>query len=277
MRSENQHERLADSGEHTQESRQQASERRSVDLNADMGESFGAWTMGCDEALMPLISSANIACGFHAGDPSTIRATVALASRYKVAIGAHPGFDDLQGFGRRNMQLSPDEVYDLVLYQSGAVRAFAQAAGSRLHHVKAHGALYNMAAKDAALSGALAHAVSDLGDGVQMYVLAGSTMEQQARAAGLQVRCEVFVDRRYMPDGSLAPRSRPDALITDAAEAVDHALCMVKSGFLIAIDGSRVPVSADSLCIHGDKPTALPFVQALRQALEREGIAVLAP
>ncbi|NBS81479.1 MAG: LamB/YcsF family protein [Betaproteobacteria bacterium] len=226
-----------------------------VDLNADMGESFGAWTMGNDAALMPLISSANIACGFHAGDPSTVRATVNLAAAQGVAIGAHPGLPDLQGFGRRTMSITPDEAYELVLYQAGALSAFAQAAGSQLHHVKAHGALYNMAAKDRALSKAMAHAVKDLGRGVKMYVLAGSLMEEEARLAGLQVRCEVFADRRYMPDGTLTPRSRPDALISDESESVAHVLRMVNQGHLIAVDGSKVPVSADTLCIHGDKAT----------------------
>ncbi|MBM3338880.1 MAG: LamB/YcsF family protein [Betaproteobacteria bacterium] len=247
-----------------------------IDLNADMGESFGAWTMGQDEALMPLISSANIACGFHAGDPSTIRATVKLAAKHGVAIGAHPGLPDLQGFGRRTMSLSPDEAYELMLYQAGAVRAFAEAAGARLHHVKAHGALYNMAAKDVGLSRAMAQAVKDLGDQVQMYVLAGSVMEKEARDAGLDVRCEVFADRRYMPDGTLTPRSRSDALITDESESVAHVLRMVKEGHLIAVDGSRVDVVADSLCIHGDKATAVPFVKALRIALKQANVEVRA-
>jgi len=249
---------------------------RVLDLNADMGESFGAWTMGCDEALMPWVSSANIACGFHAGDPSTIRATVAKAAAHQVAIGAHPGLPDLQGFGRRTMTISPDEAYEMVLYQSGAIRAFAQAIGSDLHHVKAHGALYNMAAKDRSLSQAIAQAVKDLGHGVQIYTLAGSLMEEEARLAGLEVRCEVFADRRYLPDGTLTPRGRPDALITDEAESVAHVLRMVKQGYLIAVDGTHVPVLADTLCIHGDKPTALPFVKALRQALANEHVRVCA-
>ena len=247
-----------------------------IDLNADMGESFGAWTMGNDAALMPLISSDNIDCGFHAGDPSTVRATVNLAAAQGVAIGAHPGLPDLQGFGRRTMSITPDEAYELVLYQAGALSAFAQAAGSQLHHVKAHGALYNMAAKDRALSKAMAHAVKDLGRGVKMYVLAGSLMEEEARLAGLQVRCEVFADRRYMPDGTLTPRSRPDALISDESESVAHVLRMVNQGHLIAVDGSKVPVSADTLCIHGDKATALPFVRALREALSLARVEVRA-
>ena len=246
----------------------------SIDLNADMGESFGAWQMGDDAALMPWITSANVACGFHAGDWSTIEATVGLAVKHGVAIGAHPSLPDLQGFGRRSMQVTEDEVYQMTLYQAGAVRAFAEAASSRLHHVKAHGALYNMAVKDAALSRGLVRAVKALGDGVQIYVLAGSLMETIARDAGLITRCEVFADRRYMADGTLAPRTRPDALITDESQAVTQVLRMVREGSLLAVDGSVVPVQADTVCIHGDKPTAVPFVQALRKALQQVQVQV---
>jgi UPF0271 protein len=248
----------------------------SVDLNADMGESFGAWTMGDDATLMPWITSANVACGFHAGDPATIAATVGLAVRHGVAIGAHPGLPDLQGFGRRTMQVTEQQVYEMTLYQAGAVRAFAHAAGGRLHHVKAHGALYNMAAKDAALSRGLVRAVQALGDDLRIYVLAGSTMEAVARDAGLAVRCEVFADRRYLPDGSLAPRTRPDALITDEDEAVAQVLSMVREGTLTAVDGSTVRVRADTVCIHGDKPTAVPFVRALREALAARSVTLAA-
>ena len=249
-------------------------QNKSIDLNADMGESFGAWTMGDDTALMPWVTSANVACGFHAGDPATIAATVALAIQHGVAIGAHPGLPDLQGFGRRTLQVTEEQVYQMTLYQAGAVRAFAEAAGGRLHHLKAHGALYNMAARDEALSRGLARAVKALGDGVQMYVLAGSVMETVARDAGLSVRCEVFADRRYMPDGTLAPRTRADALITDQAESVAQVLRMVREGRLVAVDGTAVTVQADTVCIHGDKPTAVPFVRALRQALASVSVAV---
>jgi 5-oxoprolinase (ATP-hydrolysing) subunit A len=253
---------------------QNESMNRSVDLNADMGESFGAWRMGDDAALMPWITSANVACGFHAGDPATIAATVALAIEHDVAIGAHPGLPDLHGFGRRTMQVSEDEVFQMTLYQAGAVRAFAEAAGGRLHHLKAHGALYNMAARDEALSRGLVRAVRALGGDVQIYVLAGSTMEAIAREAGLDVRCEVFADRRYMPDGSLAPRTRPDALITDEAESVAQVLRMVRDATVRAVDGSTVQVRADTVCIHGDKPTAVPFVRALRDALASASVQV---
>jgi UPF0271 protein len=248
--------------------------QHSIDLNADMGESFGAWHMGDDAALMPWITSANVACGFHAGDWSTIEATVALAVKHGVAIGAHPSLPDLQGFGRRSMQVTEDEVYQMTLYQAGAVRAFAEAGAGRLHHVKAHGALYNMAVKDAALSRGLVRAVKALGDEVQIYVLAGSLMETIARDAGLITRCEVFADRRYMPDGTLAPRNRPDALITDETQAVTQVLRMVQEGSLLAVDGSVVAVKADTVCIHGDKPTAVPFVKALRDVLQQAQVQV---
>jgi len=248
--------------------------QHSIDLNADMGESFGAWHMGDDAALMPWITSANVASGFHAGDWSTIEATVALAVKHGVAIGAHPSLPDLQGFGRRSMQVTEDEVYQMTLYQAGAVRAFAEAGAGRLHHVKAHGALYNMAAKDAALSRGLVRAVKALGDQVQIYVLAGSLMETIAREAGLITRCEVFADRRYMPDGTLAPRNRPDALITDESQAVTQVLRMVQEGSLLAVDGSVVAVKADTVCIHGDKPTAVPFVKALRDVLQQAQVQV---
>lgn len=250
--------------------------KTSIDLNADMGESFGTWRMGDDAGLMPWVTSANVACGFHAGDPSTIAATVALALRHGVAIGAHPSLPDLQGFGRRAMQVTEDEVYAMTLYQAGAVRAFVEAAGGVLHHVKAHGALYNMAARDVVLSRGLVHAVKALGGGVRMYVLSGSATEALARDAGLEVRCEVFADRRYMPDGTLAPRDRPDALITDEAESVGQVLRLVRDASLVAVDGSVLAVRADTVCIHGDKPTAVPFVRALRRALAAASVEVKA-
>jgi len=172
------------------------------------------------------------------------------------------------------MEVTEEQVYQMTLYQAGAVRAFAEAAGGRLHHLKAHGALYNMAAQDAALSRGLVRAVRALGDGVRMMVLTGSTMEAVARDAGLEVRCEVFADRRYLPDGTLAPRTRPDALIVDEAESVAQVLRMVREGALVALDGTVVPVRADTVCIHGDKPTAVPFVRALRTALRDAGVTV---
>jgi UPF0271 protein len=250
---------------------------RTIDLNCDMGESFGAWTMGDDAAVMPLITSANVAAGFHAGDPSTIRATVALAVEHGVAVGAHPSLPDLAGFGRRAMNVGAGEVYDLVLYQAGAVRAFAQAAGGRLHHVKPHGALYNMAAKDEALADAIAAAVRDLGDGVLLYALAGSAMVAAAGRHGVRAVGEVFADRSYRRDGSLTPRSEPGALITDENAAVAQALSMVERGTVRALDGAEVPVAAGTLCLHGDQPGAVAFARALRATFATRCIAVAAP
>jgi len=249
---------------------------KTIDLNCDMGESYGAWRMGADAAIMPLISSANIACGFHAGDPATIRATVGLAVEHGVAIGAHPSLPDLAGFGRRAMKISPQEMYDLVIYQAGAVEAFARAAGSRLHHVKCHGALYNMAADDAGLSEAMVRAAKDLG-GVMLYVLSKSKNYEKAKSMGVPVAGEVFADRGYADDGTLAPRDRPGGMIEDAGEAVKQALAMVEQGYVTSLSGRRVPVAAETLCLHGDQAGAVAFAREIRQAfLERE-IAIAAP
>lgn len=250
---------------------------KTIDLNCDMGESFGAWKMGADAAVMPFVSSANIACGFHAGDPATIRATVRLALEHGVAVGAHPSLPDLQGFGRRLMRVSPQEMYDLVLYQAGAVEAFARAAGARLHHVKCHGALYNMAANDEALSEACARAVRDLGGGVQLYALAGSRMMACAERLGVRALGEAFADRGYEDDGTLAARDRPGALIEDAPKAVAQALAMIGEGCVTSLSGRRVAVAPDTLCLHGDQPGAAAFASALRAAFKSHGIEVKAP
>ena len=250
---------------------------RTVDLNCDVGESYGAWTMGADAQVMPLVTSANIACGFHAGDPATMRRTVALAVEHGVAVGAHPSLPDLVGFGRRAMKISPQEVYDLVLYQAGALEAFARATGARLHHVKCHGALYNMAANDEALAEACAHAVRDLGGGVLLYALAGSRMAARARELGVRVVEEGFADRGYADDGTLAPRGTPGALIEDAERAVGQALAMVRDGYVTSLSGRRVPLAPETICLHGDQPGAAAFARALRTAFVREGIEVRAP
>lgn len=248
---------------------------KSIDLNCDMGESYGAWKMGADAEVMPFISSANIACGFHGGDPATIRQTVALAAGHGVAIGAHPSLPDLQGFGRRAMKISPQEMYDLVVYQAGAVEGFARAAGSRLHHVKCHGALYNMAANDEALSEAMVKAARDLG--VMLYVLSNSLNYQTAKRAGIPVFGEVFADRGYADDGTLWPRGKPGAMIEDAAKAAEQALAMVEEGYVSSVNGKRVPVAADTVCIHGDQPGAARFARELRNAFQRKGISIAAP
>jgi len=250
---------------------------RAIDLNCDMGESFGVWRMGDDRAIMPLVSSANVACGFHAGDPGTIRATVELAVEHGVAIGAHPSLPDLQGFGRRAMKMSAQEVYDLVLYQVGAVEAFARAAGARLHHVKIHGALYNMAARDVALAEAIAHATQDLGGGVMLYALAGSAMMLAAAARGVRAIGEVFADRSYQEDGTLTPRGEPGAVITDEAAAVTQALMLIEQGKVRSLSGTEVTLDAGTLCLHGDQPGAVRFATALREAFAARGIRIAAP
>ena len=250
---------------------------KKIDLNCDMGESYGAWKMGADAEVMPFITSANIACGFHAGDPATIRKTVRLAVDRGVAVGAHPSLPDLMGFGRRVMRISPQDMYDLVLYQGGAVEAFARAAGAKLHHVKCHGALYNMAAMDEGLSEAMIRAVKDLGSGVMLYALSESKSFQLAKKANLPVAGEVFADRGYSDDGTLAPRDQPGGMIEDAALSVKQVLGMIEEGYVTSLSGKRVPVSPDTLCIHGDQPGAVTFAKKLRETFKERGISVAAP
>ena len=247
-----------------------------IDLNCDMGESFGAYEMGNDEAVLAHVSSANIACGFHAGDPRTMHHTVRMALARGVAIGAHPGLPDLQGFGRRPMALSRDEAYDTVLYQIGALAGFAQAQGARLTYVKAHGALYNTAARDAGLSQAIVAAVRDYDPTMAFYGLAGSELIRAAQEAGLRTVSEVFADRTYQADGSLTPRSRPGAMIEDVKVSVAQVRRMIFEGLVRSVDGREVPVSADTLCIHGDQPGALAFVQRLRREMADWGVEVKA-
>jgi UPF0271 protein len=248
---------------------------KTIDLNCDMGESFGAWKMGADAAVMPYISSANIACGFHGGDPATIRKTVRLAVDHGVAVGAHPSLPDLMGFGRRSMKITPQEMYDLVVYQAGAVEAFARAAGAKLHHVKCHGALYNMAAVDEGLSEAMVRAAKDLG--VMLYVLSNSVTMKAAKTQNISVAGEVFADRGYSDDGTLAPRDRPGGMIEEAAASVRQALAMVEEGYVTSLSGRRVPVSADTMCLHGDQPGAVEFALSIRKAFSERGIAIAAP
>jgi UPF0271 protein len=226
---------------------------------------------------MPFISSANIACGFHAGDPATIRKTVRLALDHGVAIGAHPSLPDIQGFGRRVMKITPQEMYDLVIYQAGAVEGFARAAGSKLHHVKCHGALYNMAATDEGLSDAMARAVKDLGAGVFLYCLSGSKSLERAKQQGVKTVGEVFADRGYSDDGTLAPRDKPGGMIEDAAQSVKQALGMVEQGIVVSLSGKRILVAADTLCLHGDQPGAAKFAAELRKVFKEKGIPVAAP
>ena len=250
---------------------------RTIDLNSDMGESFGAWKMGDDDALLGSVTSANIACGFHGGDPHTMAATVKSAVRHGVAVGAHPSLPDLQGFGRREMSLSPDEAYEAVVYQIGALSGFAAAAGTSLRHVKAHGALYNMAARDRKLSDAIAHAVRDVDRSLVLYALSGSVMVEAGRDAGLQVACEVFADRSYQDDGTLTPRRMPGAMITDLQTSIEQVRRMVGEGRVRAQSGKDIEIRADTLCLHGDQPGAAEFARAVRAALEADGVRVRAP
>jgi UPF0271 protein len=250
---------------------------KKIDLNCDMGESYGAWKMGADAGVMPFITSANIACGFHAGDPATIRKTVRLAVDAGVAVGAHPSLPDLMGFGRRAMRISPQDMYDLVIYQAGAVEAFARAAGAKLHHVKCHGALYNMAATDEGLSEAMGKAVRDLGGDVKLYALSNSLMMKVAKKQNVPVFGEVFADRGYADDGTLAPRDQPGGMIEDPAASVKQVLAMIEEGYVTSLAGKRVPVAADTLCLHGDQPGAVTFAQALRKVFTEKGITVAAP
>ena len=250
---------------------------KKIDLNCDMGESYGAWKMGADAEVMPFITSANIACGFHAGDPATIRNTVRLAVDRGVAVGAHPSLPDLMGFGRRVMRISPQDMYDLIIYQAGAVEAFARVAGAKLHHVKCHGALYNMAVNDEALSEAMVRALKDLGSAVALYTLSGSKTLEIGKKAGVRVIAEVFADRGYADDGTLAPRDRPGGLIEDAAVSVKQALAMIEEGYVTSLAGKRIAVSADTLCLHGDQPGAVTFARKLRETFKERGISVAAP
>jgi len=245
-----------------------------IDLNCDMGESYGAWHMGNDDAVLKFVSSANIACGFHGGDPSTMRKTVAAALKHNVSIGAHPSLPDLVGFGRRAMQVTPQEAYDMVVYQVGALAAVAATQGTRLHHVKAHGALYNMAVKDVALSQAIARAVHDVDASLVLYGLPGSPLIDAANDLGLRAANEVFADRTYQDDGSLTPRSQPGAMIEDLDTAVAQVLRMVQDRVVRSVNGRDVPVQADTLCIHGDQPNALVFAQGLREALLKAGVEI---
>ncbi len=250
---------------------------KTIDFNSDLGESFGIFNMGQDERVLEQISSANVACGFHSGDASVMRKTVASAKAHKVAVGAHPGLPDLQGFGRRIMHTTPDEVYEWVLYQVGALSAFTRAEKTPLRHVKAHGALYNMAAKDAELSRAICQAVKEVDDSLVLFGLANSELTRAGEALGLRVAHEVFGDRSYQPDGTLTRRGTPGAMITDVNQSIEQVLSMVVDGRVKALDGSWVEVQADTLCLHGDQPGAVEFARAIRQALEQEGIRIASP
>jgi UPF0271 protein len=247
-----------------------------IDLNADVGESFGAYSLGADEGLMRSITSASIAAGFHAGDPSVMRRTINLAKSHGVAIGAHPGFPDLAGFGRRELQVSPAEAEDFVLYQIAAVAGVAAAEGVKLQHVKPHGALFNMAVRDAALATAIAKAAAAFDRSLILFGLPGSEIIRAGRAAGLRVAAEIFADRAYQADGSLTPRSRPGSVIHDAAAVASRAVRMVTERVVDSVDGTTVPLDADTICVHGDTPGAEQLAAGLRAALVAAGVTVTA-
>lgn len=246
--------------------------RVSIDLNCDLGESYGVYTIGQDEALLPSITSANIACGFHAGDPRTMRETVRRCIAAGVRIGAHPGLPDRDGFGRRNMAVTPQEAYDMTVYQVGALLGFVHAAGGTMSHVKPHGALYNMAATDRRLADGIAAAVRDVDPRLILFGLAGSELIRAGAAAGMQTAGEAFADRTYRADGTLMPRSAAGAVIADERLAAAQAVSIVRDGRALAADGTPVPIAAETLCIHGDSPHALKHVQALRAAFQANGI-----
>lgn len=243
-----------------------------VDLNCDLGESFGNYQLGDDAAILPFVTSANIACGFHAGDPNVMQRTVQLALERDVAIGAHPGLPDLPGFGRREMAVSPKEAFNMVVYQIGALSAFVQAEGGELHHVKPHGALYNMAAVNKALAEAIAEAVYKVKPQAVLYGLAGSELITAGERLGLATAQEVFADRTYQQDGTLTPRSLPDALITDPADAILQVIGMVKEGKVKTQQGTEIAIQADTVCIHGDGPHALTFARHIQEVLTSEGV-----
>ena len=248
-----------------------------IDLNGDVGESFGAYEIGHDAALIPILTSVNIACGFHAGDPGVMRATVALARQHGTAVGAHPGFPDLVGFGRREMKATPREVEDLVAYQIGALAAIAAAQGVRLAHVKPHGALYNMAARDVDLANAIARAIAAVDPSLALFGLPGSQSLEAAQRHNVRAVSEAFADRAYRRDGSLVPRDEPGAVIDDEEIVVTRAVAIARERMIIAADGTRVPLDVQTICVHGDTPGAAVLASRIRTALGEAGVQVKAP
>lgn len=248
-----------------------------IDINCDMGEAFGNYEMPNDEVLLDYISSANIACGFHAGDSKVMEDTVNMAIKKGVAIGAHPGLPDLQGFGRREMKISPKEAYQITLYQIGALYAFVKVAHGKLNHVKPHGALYNMAAKDENLAKAIVSAIHDFDPSLILFALAGSEMIAAAQKIGLATASEVFADRTYQDDGSLTPRSQSNALITDEKESLRQVLKMVNHQQVETVTKKIISLKSDTLCIHGDGIHAVEFAKKIKETLINEGININAP
>jgi UPF0271 protein len=246
-----------------------------IDINSDMGESFGAYTIGHDAGLLRSVTSANVAAGFHAGDPSVLRATIRAAKAHGVAVGAHPGFPDLVGFGRRELNVTAREAEDMVLYQVAAVAGVAASEGVALQHVKPHGALFNMAVRDGELAAAIARAVAHLDRNLVLFGLPGSKILDAGRAEGLRVAGEVFADRAYEADGSLASRRKPGTVIHDADAVVARAIRMVTEGTVVALDGTIVALEADTICVHGDTPGSDILAEKLRAGLEAAGVRVV--
>ena len=245
-----------------------------VDLNSDLGESFGRYTIGNDDKIIPLISSANVACGYHASDPVVMGKTIAMAKEAGIRVGAHPGFPDLMGFGRRNMNVTPAEAKAYVLYQLGALDAFCRVNGVKMQHVKPHGALYNMAAKDYTLSTAICEAIKEVDSNLIVLALSGGQLATAAQDMGLRTAMEVFADRGYEEDGTLVDRRKEGAMITDENEAIARVIRMVKEKKVTAVTGKDIPIQADSICVHGDGAKALAFVEKIREAFEKEGIQI---
>lgn len=242
-----------------------------IDLNSDLGESFGAYKLGCDEEVIKYVTAANIACGWHAGDPLVMTKTVKMAKEHGVDVGAHPGFPDLMGFGRRTMAVSPEDLKAYIKYQIGALSAFAKAENVPVHHMVPHGAISQFREDWAH---AICEAVGEVDDRIIIYAIAGSALEKAARAAGLPVASEIFADRAYMDDLSLAPRNLPGAMITDEDEAISRCIRMVKEGVVTGLSGKELEIRGETLCVHGDGPKALEFVRRIREAFREEGIEV---
>ena len=245
-----------------------------IDLNCDLGESFGNYKIGMDEEVIKFISSANIACGFHASDPLVMEKTVALAKENGVKVGAHPGFPDLVGSGRRNMNVSPAELKAMVMYQVGALAAFCKARDIKMNHVKPHGAMYNMAAKDIKLALAIAEGIAQVDDSLILLGLSGSQLLKAAQEVGLKSAAEVFADRAYEEDGSLVARTKAGAVIADENEVIERVIKMIKLGKVQTITGKEIEIKPDSICVHGDNPKALNFVKLIRQRLTQENIKI---
>lgn len=247
---------------------------RQIDLNSDLGESYGPWTMGDDAAMLSVVTSANVACGGHASDPETMYRTLCWAKENDVAVGAHPGYNDREGFGRRIIPMSPDKAGRMVVAQIGALQAMATVAGTKVTYVKTHGALGNLAARDLQFAQAIMDAVALLDSSLSVLAISGTQLEAAARNASLRVYSEIYADRGYLASGQLVPRAQDGAMIHDPSEAVDRLLSMLETGLMPVIDGEPIPLQADSICVHGDSPTAVKMAREVRENLTANGVTV---